>query len=484
MSRLSQLGKDSLVYGLGAALAKGIGFFLLPVYTRIFSPAQYGTIEMLSAITGFVSALLAMGMDSAQSFYFFEQRARGRAAQARLVSAILQWRLTWGLVIVFIATVVTPPFEALFFGTPLGWPSFAVAFAGALFAQVLSQSVEVFRLLYRPWPYVLVTLAQSVAAAVMILALVLVFDQGILGYFTGSLLASAGVAAVGWWLARDYLDFRRMQRQWWPRLLRFGAPLVPAGLAMYVMNTSDRWFVQHYHGEVALGLYAVGAKFALIAALAIETFRKAWWPIAMDAMHSEDGPETYRSIARLFMGIGVAAVVYLTFLAPWLVAWFTAPAYHSAWPIVGVLAWQSLFYGFYLVASAGIWKAEKTSYSLYLMMGAASLNLGLNWLFVPAHGGMGAALATALSYLVWIAAALALSERLWPVQLPIGLLAAQVAVGAVCVAWISLPEGRDSLMAVLAIHAAVVWLLFSALDRHGWHGLIRSWRHIDVRERT
>ena len=50
-------------------------------------------------------------------------------------------------------------------------------------------------------------------------------------------------------------------------------------------------------------------------------------------------------------------------------------------------------------------------------------------------------------------------------QLPIGLLAAQVAVGAVCVAWISLPEGRDSLMAVLAIHAAVVWLLFSALDR-------------------
>ena len=229
MSRLSQLGKDSLVYGLGAALAKGIGFFLLPVYTRIFSPAQYGTIEMLSAITGFVSALLAMGMDSAQSFYFFEQRARGRAAQARLVSAILQWRLTWGLAIVFIATVVTPPFEALFFGTPLGWPSFAVAFAGALFAQVLSQSVEVFRLLYRPWPYVLVTLAQSGAAAMMILALVLVFDQEPLGDFTGSLLASAGAAAVGWWLARDYLDFRRMQRQWWPRLLRSARHWCPPG---------------------------------------------------------------------------------------------------------------------------------------------------------------------------------------------------------------------------------------------------------------
>ena len=100
MSRLRQLGKDSLVYGLGAVLAKSMAFFLLPVFTRIFPPAQYGAIEMLTAIASFVSALLAMGMDSAQSFYFFEQKDQGRAAQARLVSAILQWRLTWGLAIV------------------------------------------------------------------------------------------------------------------------------------------------------------------------------------------------------------------------------------------------------------------------------------------------------------------------------------------------------------------------------------------------
>lgn len=480
MSRLTQLGKDSLVYGLGAVLAKGIGFLLLPVFTRIFSPAQYGAIEMLGAIASFVSALLVMGMDSAQSFYFFEQRAQGRAEQARLVSSILQWRLTWGVAIVCIATVATPLFESLFFGSPLGWASFAVAFAAALFAQVMSQSVEVFRLLYRPWPYVLVTLGQSLAAAVLTLVLVLVFDQGIFGYFAGALLASIGAAGVGWWLARDYLDFSRLQRQWWPRLLRFGAPLVPAGMAMYVMNTSDRWFVQHYQGEAALGLYAVGAKFALIVALAIETFRKAWWPIAMDAMHSEDGPQTYRSIARLYMGVGVAAVVYLAFLAPWLVGWFTAPAFHAAWPIVGVLAWQSLFYGFYLVASAGIWKAEKTRYSLYLMVLAALLNLALNWLLVPTHGGMGAAIATALSYLAWIAAALTISERLWPVRFPMALLATQVGVGAACVAWVTAQESRTSWLTVVGVHAVVGLLLMSALDRRHWLAVLRRGRVADV----
>ena len=65
MSRLKQLGKDSVIYGIDGVLAKGVSFFLLPVYTRIFTPADYGTIEMLTVMSSFLAAILVMGMDSA-----------------------------------------------------------------------------------------------------------------------------------------------------------------------------------------------------------------------------------------------------------------------------------------------------------------------------------------------------------------------------------------------------------------------------------
>ena len=185
----------------------------------------------------------------------------------------------------------------------------------------MGQSVEIFRLLYRPWPYILITLIQTVGSAILVLILVIAAGKGIYGYFLGGLIASSFVAIFSWYLVREYLDFSVLHKNLWPRLLRFGMPLMPSGLAMYVMSTSDRWFIQYYHGGADLGIYAVGAKFALIMAIAIETFRKAWWPIAMDAMHSHDGPETFRSIGRLFMGVGVASVVYLAFLSPWLVSW-------------------------------------------------------------------------------------------------------------------------------------------------------------------
>ena len=53
LNRFKQLGKDSIIYGLGGILAKSVSFFMLPIYTRIFSPSDYGTIEMLTVIKQF-----------------------------------------------------------------------------------------------------------------------------------------------------------------------------------------------------------------------------------------------------------------------------------------------------------------------------------------------------------------------------------------------------------------------------------------------
>jgi O-antigen/teichoic acid export membrane protein len=103
---------------------------------------------------------------------------------------------------------------------------------------------------------------------------------------------------------------------------------------------------------------------------------------------------------------------------------------------------------------------------MVLMGAAALLNAGLNWLLVPSLGGLGAAVATAVSYLVWIVASMWISERLWPVGFPYLLLAAQVAVGVAavaCVVWL----GAQSWWSIVCVHAAVALLLLSSVSREG-----------------
>lgn len=460
MSRLKQLGKDSLIYGIGGILAKGVSFLLLPVYTRIFTPSDYGTIEMLTVISSFLATILVMGMDSAQSMYFFKHKEEGKSAQARIVSAILQWRLIWGSIIVIIATLSAPLLNAALFNGKLVWEYFAVAFVGTLFAQIMSQSAEVMRLIYHPLGYIGITLSQSLLAAALILTAVLGFDQGIFGYFLGTALASIAVALLGWYKIREYIRFDRLHVDWWPQLLRFGAPLVPASLATYFMSTSDRWFIQYYHGQDALGIFSVGAKFTMLMTFAVETFRKAWWPIAMDAMNNTDGPETFRVIARLYMGLASAGLVGLTAISPWLVKWLVGPAFKDAWPIVGVMSVQVVIYGFFSIASAGIWKAEKIYLDTYIISMAAIVNLLFSWMLVPTYGAMGAALATVFSFLLCIIASLYVSESLWKVSYPLWILTGQISLASLFIYWFIVFSSNHEIVITIILAIVIIILLF------------------------
>lgn len=401
---------------MGGVLAKSISFFTLPVYTTIFSRSEYGTIEMLTVIGSFLGSILLMGMDSAQSMYFFKLKKEGQQKQAQIVSSILQWRLISGAIIVIFSTAISPVLNKIFFGGKLSWEYFLVSFSGVLFIQITSQSAEVMRLLFRPWSYIFVVLSQSLLAAAIALILILKFNQGILGFFWGGFVAALLVAAIGWFRVRSYLRFDKLHFDLWPMLLRFGLPLVPASLAMYFMNTSDRWFIQHYHGEDELGLYAVGAKFAMLSSLAIETFRKAWWPLAMDSMHSENGEKTFILISNWYVCIGSFFILILTFLSPWLIEFITGPDFHDSWPIVGILTWKGLLYGYFMICSAGIWRAEKTYLNLYISLSILVVGLILNFLIVPTYGIIGASVATVFTFFIWIVVTSIVSNLHWKIK--------------------------------------------------------------------
>ena len=455
MSRIKQLGKDSLIYGVGGVLSKSVAFFLLPIYTRIFTPAEYGTLEMLTVISSALGALTMMGMDSAQSMYFFKEKQEGKKAQRKVVSAVLQFRITWGIVATFAAALCAPLLNAALFEGELTAVEFIAAFLASLLLQIMTQSAEVMRLLFKPWGFVSATISQAALAGVLVLVCVIWLDQGILGYFAGGALASLFVGLISWISVREYVDFSQLHWKSWRQLVLFGAPLVPAELAFYVMSTSDRWFVQRFHGAEALGIFAIGAKFSMLLAIVVETFRKAWWPIAMDSMHSEDGPQTFRLISVLYTGLASAAAVALAAFSPWVLKWFTSPEFHSGWRVTVVLAWQSVFYGFFLIASAGIWRAEKTYLNFYLMSGAAAFGVLMNIMLVPSFAGIGAAVATSITYLLWVIATLLVSEKHWKVGFPFPLLGLQVLLGAVfCFGMLNAPLAEDR--PLLALCASIV----------------------------
>ena len=149
----------------------------------------------------------------------------------------------------------------------------------------------------------------------------------------------------------------------------------------------------------------------------------------MDSIQSSDGLALLRTMSGLYLGLGCAGIVLLTALSPFLVRILTPFPFHAAYPIVGILAWQSMLYGFNLIVTVGIWKKEKTIWISMLMLAVALLNIILDALLVPVYGGIGAALATSTSFLVWNIFTLIISERLWPVGYRFRIFCLQIVMG-------------------------------------------------------
>lgn len=450
IDKLKSLGRDSLVYGLGAVLAKSLAFFLLPVYTAHFSTGAYGRLDLVSTMITLLGSVAMLGLDSANSFFFMEQKNSGSDAQARAVTAILQLLLPSSLLVAaagMIGCLVVNQATVSFVS-----PEVIVFAAGNIVALNLSAlTAGLFRLLYRPWTYLLLTLGASMVSAGTGLWLILKRDWGISGFFAGNLAGSLIAAFTGLWLIRSWLrPAMTLQREWFRRILRFSLPVMPMGLAMWLMHSMDRWFLAAFRPDSDLGLYAVGAKFAILIGLAVNVFRDAWWPHALEAMHSADGTGLFRVIGRAYVGLGSAGLVLLGGLSPHLLRVMAAPAYHNAWPMVSVLAAAAVCYGGYLVFSPGIWKLERSGVGLLLLLGAVGVNAFLCRLLVPSFGITGAAVATATAFLSWLASACFVSEKLWSVGFPGVRLTVQAAAAALGIA------------AVIQIHH---------FDTSGWSGL-------------
>ena len=67
---------------------------------------------------------------------------------------------------------------------------------------------------------------------------------------------------------------------------------------------------------------------------------------------------------------------------------------------------------------------------------AAVFNVILDAILVPSMGGMGAAVATSISFLIWNVLVLAISEKLWKVRYPFGRMILQVVLGIVATGYI------------------------------------------------
>lgn len=410
--QLKRLGKHSAIYGLGGLVSRILAVLLLPLYTHYLSPADYGQIETLVALVTVLTIILRFGISSAFFRFYFDA---DDPASRRVVLRTSFW-FTMAMATVGLALVVAlaAPISQLLFDDT-GAADLVRASAVALWAQMnYEQLTALFRVEERSVAFVLASLTNILLTVGATVLLVVVLDRGplgvIVGNFTGTLLVY--LALLGY--RREQLGLQ-LDRPLLREMNRFGMPLVPSALLLWVTNFSDRFFLVKLDGTAEVGIYSVGVRIASAMVLVLTAFRLAWPAFAFSIRDDSEAKRTYAWVLTYLVALATWVAAALTLLSPWLVDWLAAPQFASAARVVGPLAFAAVALGGYIVISIGIGRTRRTQFNWVITGAAAVVNVALNLALIPPYGMMGAAVATVAAYAVMFGGMAWWSQRVYPV---------------------------------------------------------------------
>ncbi len=433
MSLLKKLAGETALYGLSSIVGRFINYLLVPMYTRLFTPAEYGVVSELYAYAGFIMVIFSYRLESAFFRFGTDEQDRARAYSTALLSllgstaAILAFLLLFSNGIADGLGYSNHPEYIRYFALILALDCVAelpfarlrleqrpIRFVTAKFLYIaVNIALNLFWILFCPWA------AQQGHSWVHA-----VWSPSVgVGYvFLSGLLASAATLL---YLLPQMLGIKyQFDKELWQKMMRYAWPLVITGFAGIVNEMLDRAIMVRLlpgtdeANKAQLGIYSANYKLAMLISLFTQAYRYAAEPFFFRTASHSDALQVQANATKWFTIAGSAGMLgillYLDILKG-----FLGETFHSGLHIVPILLLANLFLGLFYNFSVWYRLKDKTRVGAMIGFGGAMVTLVLNIWWVPIWGYTAAAWATLVCYVLMASATWYLGKDLHPVPYPL-----------------------------------------------------------------
>lgn len=394
--RFGKLFSDTVILAIGTFGSKLLVFLLMPLYTALLSPSQYGTAELITGTANLIMPFACVGITNG-IFRFAAEKGTDREGV-----------FSSGMVLLGAGLCGTVLLGAVALCIGAAWRTeILLVVLYVLAADLQAVCAQYVRAVDRTRLFAVQGILNTLVTVGFNILFLMAFDLGVTGYVLSTVVGNLLTTAFLVVNARLWRVFRlsHVSRTAMRELFRFSLPMVPTTICWLITDLSDRYLVSWFCGEAVNGVYSAAYKIPTIVNLVSGIFMQAWQFSAV--VQSADGEECSRFYSQVFRGF--LSVIFigsggLILLSPWLCRLLLNSAYHEAWRYMPTLLCSAALESVVSFLASVYMVRKKSMHSLLTAVAGTGLNLLLNFLFIPRTGTFGGALGAAIATLIGYAA--------------------------------------------------------------------------------
>ncbi len=394
--RFGKLFSDTVILAIGTFGSKLLVFLLMPLYTALLSPSQYGTAELITGTANLIMPFACVGITNG-IFRFAAEKGTDREGV-----------FSSGMVLLGAGLCGTVLLGAVALCIGAAWRTeILLVVLYVLAADLQAVCAQYVRAVDRTRLFAVQGILNTLVTVGFNILFLMAFDLGVTGYVLSTVVGNLLTTAFLVVSARLWRVFRlsHVSRTAMRELFRFSLPMVPTTICWLITDLSDRYLVSWFCGEAVNGVYSAAYKIPTIVNLVSGIFMQAWQFSAV--VQSADGEECSRFYSQVFRGF--LSVIFigsggLILLSPWLCRLLLNSAYHEAWRYMPILLCSAALESVVSFLASVYMVRKKSMHSFLTAVAGTGLNLLLNFLFIPRTGTFGGALGAAIATLIGYAA--------------------------------------------------------------------------------
>lgn len=399
----SELVRGSGIYLIASVISASTPFLLLPILTRYLSPVEYGEVAIFTVLVSFLSAVCGLCVNGAANRKYFDFVDEPKKLAQYIFTCILI--LILSSLVVFVVIVVLSPLLSGLLKLPIKWILLAVPVA--VFGFLVQLRLGQWQVDKRSLKYGTFQISQSITNGLLSVLFVVGLYLGATGRILGVAISTILFAVIA---VSSLLKDGLINICWKPDMakdaLRFGTPLVPHILGLFLISSVDRIVIANELGLEQAGIYMVAIQISMAVNLVLTAVNQTFVPWLFERLKSGSFQSkiTIVKVTYAYYMLLALGSIFGFWIGDDVLRLIVGLEYVDAAELIGWVILAQAFHGGYLMVTNYFFYANRTGLLSSITISTGIFNLLILFVFIKQFGLIGAVWAFCISKLIqWLA---------------------------------------------------------------------------------